>query len=225
MLRRFISLFFVGIFSLFVVGCSSKNGELDGLSGEDYRIVQERLEFEKLQKAYMKFEIDKTSNKNLTLLLDGHVKIMYKINLAGEKKERIKSILYVELLSKEPVKVDRLLLEKRDYYFDSVNNALYVAVEIPYIYLLDKKYHFDLNLVMMRKDRKLVTRKIGMYYKTAPMRDNSEPYMSFKYEKSFESDEIDPLIITFIKKELQYANLKAFDQAYLKRHEELLSED
>lgn len=206
---------------LLSVGCGSSNKELAGLNETDYKIVQERLDFERIQRADMNFDIDKNTDTSLTMLLDAHIKIMYKINLNGVKKTKIKNILYVELNSHKRVQLNKLLLEKKDYYFDSVNNAVYVAVEIPYIYLLDNEFKLDIALTMITNKRQLVTRDVTMLYETAPMRDNGENYMSFKYERNFESENLDAYVRSVIRSELRSANLSAFDNDYKSRHKKL----
>lgn len=218
----FTKILIVSIIVLLGSGCGSTNKQLDGLNENDYKIVQERLDFEKAQNAYMNFDIDKNTNESLTLLLDAHVRIMYKINLKGQKKTKVKSILHIDLTSDKRVHLDKLLIEKKDYYFDSVNNAVYLALDIPYIYLLDKKFSLNLSLAMITNKRKFVQRDITMLYETGPMKDNDENYMSFKYSKNFEADNVDPFILSMIQSEVQNANLSAFDTQYKNRHKRLL---
>jgi hypothetical protein len=225
MLKIFTKSLLISFIILLSVGCGSSNKELEGLNETDYKIVQERLDFERIQKVDMNFDIDKDTDKSLTMLLDSHIKIMYKINLAGVKKTKIKNILYVELNSNKRVQLNKLLLEKKDYYFDSVNNAIYVSVEIPYIYLLDNKFKLDISLSMVTNKRQLVKRDVTMMYETRPMRDNDENYMSFKYEKNFESQDLDSYIRSMIHSELQNANLSAFDKDYKSRHRKLFTGD
>ena len=221
MLKIFTKSLLVTFIVLLSVGCGSSNKELAGLNENDYKIVQERLDFEKAQKADMNFDIDKSTDKSLTMLLDAHVKIMYKINLAGEKRTKIKNILFIELNSNRRVQLNKLLLEKKDFYFDSVNNAVYVALEIPYIYLLDGKFTLDVAMTMVTSKRQLVKRDVTMMYETAPMKDNDENYMSFQYTKNFESQNVDPYITSMINRELKSANLTAFDSDYKKRHQKI----
>jgi len=218
MLKIFTKSLIIASILLLSIGCGSSNKELAGLSDTEYKIVKERLDFEKAQKADMNFEIDKNTDKSLTLLLDAHVKIMYKINLKGAKKTKIKNVLHIELTSNKRVHLDKLLLEKKDFYFDSVNNAVYVAVDVPYIYLLDKKFKLNISMTMVTNKRQYARRDVTMLYETAPMKDNDENYMSFKYEKNFESDNVDAYILSMIEQELQQANLSAFDSEYKKRH-------
>jgi hypothetical protein len=225
MLKLFTKTLLASLLALLVVGCGSSNNELDGLNENDYKIVKERLDFEKAQNAYMNFDIDKDTDDSLTLLLDAHVKIMYKINLKGQKKNKVKNVLHIDLTSNDIVHLDKLLLEKKDYYFDSVNNAVYVAITIPYLYLLDKNFEMKLSLSMATTKRQLVRRTINMRYETAPMADNNEDYMSFKYVKNFEADNIDPFILSLIKKELEHANISAFDDNYIKRHQKIFNGD
>jgi len=225
MLKIFTKSLLISFIVLLSVGCGSSNKELQGLNETDYKIVQERLDFERIQKADMNFEIDKNTDKSLTMLLDAHIKIMYKINLAGVKKTKIKNILYVEVKSSKRVQLNKLLLEKKDYYFDSVNNAVYVAVNIPYIYLLDNKFKLDISLSMVTKKRQFVKRDVTMMYETGPMRDNGENYMSFKYEKNFESENLDAYVRSMIQSELRSANLSAFDTNYKSRHRKLFIGD
>ena len=224
MLKIFTKISFVSLLILLSVGCGSSNKELSGLNDNDYKIVKERLDFEKAQKADMNFDIDKDTDKRLTLLLDAHVKIMYKINLKGEKRTKIKNVLYIEVNSNKRVQLNKLLLEKKDFYFDSVNNAVYVAIEIPYIYLLDKKFKLSLDMTMATSKRQLVKRAVSMLYETAPMSDNDENYMSFKYSKNFEADSVDPYILSMIESELQSTNLSAFDSDYKARHTKIFGE-
>jgi len=223
MLKILTKVLLVSFVALLSVGCGSSNNELSGLDEKDYKIVKERLDFEKAQKAYMTFDIDKNTDKSLTLLLDAHVKVMYKINLKGEKKTKIKNVLFIELSSNSKVHLEKLLLEKKDYYFDSVNNAVYVAIEIPYIYMLDKDFKLELDLTMATAKRKLAKRHVTMNYETAPMKDNDENYMSFKYSKNFESYDVDPYILSMIELELKNTNLSAFDKEYVNRHKKLLT--
>ena len=93
MLKIFTKSLLISFIILLSVGCGSSNKELEGLNETDYKIVQERLDFERIQKTDMNFDIDKDTDKSLTMLLDAHIKIMYKINLAGVKKTKIKNIL------------------------------------------------------------------------------------------------------------------------------------
>jgi len=225
MLKLFTKITLPALLLSLLVGCGgSSNKELEGLNDVEYKIVQERLDFEKNQNADINFEIDKNTDESLTMLLDAHTKIMYKINLKGEKNSKIKSILNVTLNSTGRINIHKLLIERKDYYFDSVNNALYVAIEVPYIYLLDKKCSLTLDLTMATKKRYLAKRSIKMLYETAPMRDNGENYMSFAYEKSFESDDVDEFILSMIQSELKQANLAHFDAAYKKRHNTFFQE-
>ncbi len=223
MLKMFTKILLVSSIVILSVGCSSSNKELDGLNDTEYKIVKERQDFEKAQKADMNFNIDKNTDKSLTMLLDAHIKIMYKINLKGEKRTKIKNILYIELNSKKRVHLNKLLIEKKDYYFDSVNNAVYIAIVVPYIYLLDKKFTLDIDMTMVTNKRQLATREVSMLYETAPMQDNKEDYISFKYSKNFEADNIDPYILSMINSELEHANLSAFDSAYKKRHQKIFN--
>jgi len=218
MLKLFTKTILTTLLFSFLVGCSSGNKELKGLNDAEYRIVQGRLDFEKSQDADINFEIDKNTDKSLTMLLDADTKIMYKINLKGQKRDKTKSILSVFETAKGRVNLNKLLIEKKDYYFDSVNNALYVAIEVPYIYLLDKKTSLELNIMMATKNRTLSVRNIKMLYETAPMKENGEKYMSFKYVKSFESDDVDEFILSEIKNELKHVDMKHFSDAYKKRH-------
>ena len=218
MLKMFTKVSLLSFLITLIVGCGSSNKELSGLSDYDYKIVKERLDFERAQNADMNFDIDKNTNKSLTLLLDAHVKIMYKINLAGENKTKIKNVLFIELNSNKRIQLNKLLLERKDFYFDSVNNAVYVAIEVPYIYLFDKKFKLDVAMTMVTNKRQLVTRNISMMYETGPMSDNGESYMSFKYEKNFESNNLDDFISATIEDELRAANLSAFDKSYKNRH-------
>lgn len=221
MLKLLTNIFYAFVLTLLVSACSSTNKELDGLDEVSYKIVQERLDFEKNQNPAMTFEIDKNTDSSLSMLLDAHIKIMYKINLKGSKSSKVKSILHIELNSDKRVKLHKLLIQKNDYYFDSVNNAVYVVIDMPYIYMLDKKLTLELSMSMITKKRKLVTRDISMHFETAPMQDNDEKYMSFKYENSFNSDKVDPFILSMIRSELRKSNKSNFDSDYVNRHKKL----
>lgn len=225
MLKYFIRRLFLVALILLFTACSSRNKELEGLDDASYKIVQERLDFEKNQQPAMTFEIDKNTNKSLSMLLDAHVKIMYKINLQGEKRSKVKSILHIESSANKKVKLHKLLIQKNDYFFDSVNNAVYLVIDIPYIYMLDKKLKLEISMSMVTKERELKQRNITMLFETGAMSDNGEKYMSFKYEKSFDSPDVDEYILSTIESELQHSKRSHFEKEYLARHRELFGVD
>lgn len=220
MLRPVIKLLVVSLLTYLLSGCANHtNNALDGLNEMEYKIVQERLDFEKNQNADMQFEINAYTNVATQMLLDAHVKIMYKINL--KQDEPIKSVIHTTLSANNQMHFEKLLIEKKDYFFDSVNQALFLAIEIPYIYLLDNSTTLHLDIAMMNKKRQLRHRSIDITYETRAMQENSEDYMSFKFEKSFDSPNVDNYILKMIKNELRQAYLPAFDDAYKQRHSKL----
>jgi len=205
----------ITLFFLFIIsGCGGTPSPMDKLNVEEYKIVMGRKDFQKKQNADINFIIDKKTDNALVELSDAHIKIMFKINLDRNSKY----IQTIRLIQRNTLNLNRLLIPKKDYYYDSVSNAVYVSFVIPYIYLLDNKIYFNLQMNIADKNMKLHQRVLVLLIKTKPMRDNGEKYMSFQYEKDFKGNNIDPYIKSMIKKELQHTNVKRFDTSYKKRN-------
>ena len=226
MLQTVTKIFTLLFLLLFTLSCGSKSSSYRSsthssshtkLNKNDYKIVQERMDFERNQQADMTFEIDKNTDTSLTMLLDAHVRIMYKINL----KKKMRNVLYAELISKKRVLFNKLLIEKRDFYFDSVNNTIYLVVSIPYIYLLDGKFKLDVAFHMIDKRRKQYTRNVELYYETKAMKENGEKYMSFKFVDDFNSPNVDRYIKSMMIRELKNSYVPAFERSYKKRHRKI----
>jgi len=220
MRKLFISLLL--FLTFFMLGCNGGNAELDGLNDIEYKIVRQRLDFEKNQKVDMNFEVESATDKALVMLSDAHVKIMFKINLGEKTKKEIKSLLHIRQKATKHIVIDKLLVEKKDYFFDSVNQAVYVAMSVPYIYMLDNRLKVDLEIVGISRKRILKTRNLTLYFEMKPMKENSKRYLSFEYLKSFDDENVDEMTQSIIAKELMQTNKKHLQKEYVLKHKKLL---
>jgi hypothetical protein len=219
MLKSFTSTIMV-FGALFFTGClGGASNELDGLNENEYQIVKERQDFEKKTQADINFDIESGTNENVTLLMDAHVTVMYRVAL-----QDIKEITNIRLQEKKHLNINKLLIATKDYYYDSVNNALYVALRIPYVYMLESSFTYTMDIAMVDIQKLAQQRSLSLVFKSKPMSDNDESFLSFTYEDSFLSDNIDPFILNTIEAERAQTNLGRFSVEYRTKYEELLGE-
>ena len=221
MLKIYISILFVSVV-LFISGCGA-GGELSGLNQNEYKIVKERQEFEKNQNAMMTFEVQNDTNDMLTMLLDAHVKIMYKINI-----DAVSKVASVSLIESKNLNLNKILIPTKDYYYDSVNESLYLAVDIPYIYMLENELSLDVNIIGSRgigKKSTAFSKNIKINFQTQPMKANGQEYMSFEFEDGILSKDVDPFILCMIKMEVESANIDRFSQGYIHKYKSVLGVD
>lgn len=218
MLKSYISLLLIAT-ATFFVGCGGASSELDGLNENEYQIVKERQDFEKKIAADMVFNIANETRENLTMLMDAHVTIMYRIELAG-----IKEISVAQLVEDEFLNINKTLIATRDFYYDSVNQALYFAVDVPYIYMLENHFSYKLHLSMIDQNKMYANKTVTLQFRAQPMSDNGESYLSFTYEDSILSDDVDPFILSTIEQELTQTNVARFAPNYRQKYASLLGE-
>ena len=200
-------------------GCGGGNPELANLTEQEYKIVTERLDFEKNFDADMNFVVTSEAKSTKTMLMDAHVKIMYRIEMPKD----IREVLAVRFEEKERVRLDKLMIPKKDYFYDSVNKAVFVGMKIPYIYMLDGILRTTLLVGYTDKARRFHTRALPIVFETRPMEENGQKYPSFRYLESFDSEKVDSFIVEAIRQEVRHANISRFDKEYIARHKALFT--
>lgn len=217
MLKLFINFLLLSLI-IFLIGCSSSVEP--GMKKSNYQIIKEREEFEKKVNADLITTIENNTHTSLSLLMDAHVKILYKIDLPQTYE-----VSLVKLKEDKNLNINKYLIPIKDYYHDTVTEALYLALEIPYIHILDNELSYSLQITTTNKKKEYKEKKYTLVFRTKPMSDNGEKYLSFEYKNSFYDEDIDPFIKAMIIQEKQNANLNRFSKEYIQKYSKLLRID
>jgi hypothetical protein len=215
MLKLFINLLILSL-SFFILGCGGASGEA-GMGKSSYQIIKEREDFEQKANAHITTTIEANTHTSLAMLMDAHVKILYKIDLP-----QTYDISLIALNEGKNLNIHRFLIPTKEYYYDSVSKALYLTLEVPYIHLLDNELTYSLELTTTNLAKLYETKEYTLVFRTKPMADNGEEFLSFEYKNSFDDANIDAFIKNTIALEKQNAAIQRFSADYVKRHASIL---
>lgn len=216
MLKLSINLFLLSL-GVFILGCG---GASNGIDKSSYQIIKEREDFEQKANAHLTTNIEANTYMSLALLMDAHVKILYKIDMP-----QTYDVSLIAIDESKNLNIHRFMLPTKEYYYDSVTKALYLTLEVPYIHILDNELVYTLKLYTTNVAKQYEEKKYTLAFRTKPMADNGEEYLSFEYKNSFDDADIDEFIKNTIALEKQSAAIQRFSADYVRRHASVLKVD
>ncbi len=201
--------------ALLITGCAVSQSEINPETGkayseQEYKIILDRKNFEESIGAIAKVKVDQNAKVVTTMLLEPGNPILYVIKMKG-----IANVHSIDLLEKDRLNIDRVMIDHTDYFWDSVSRELLLVFNVPHAYLLNNEVRFKLNIVI--EDDTQYVGEMQRYYLFwhKPMKENGEDYMSYEYVKDYNNlDEVDNFMRTSLQNEVGRMDKKRLNPDY-----------
>jgi len=196
MIKIFISLIII-MFS--VTSCSLTMSDTEK---KEYQLIKDRNKFISKHPYSMEFKIKNSSHAISTMLLDAQTTFLYSINISEASQ-----ILAIEIINNDEWNIHRLMVPKKEYFWDQLNSEVLLPMTIPYIYTINNEIKFKLNIYILTHLNQVIKKEKTISFISKPLKDNGENYKSFNYSESLLDQNIDPFIKAELIKEIQQVDL------------------
>ena len=203
------------ISALILSGCGVSQSQLNPETGlayteKEYAIILDRKEFEEKISAGATVDVDQNAKVISTMLIEPGNPIMYKVKMKG-----IKNVHGLQLIEKERLNLNRVLVDHTDYIWDSVNHELLIVFNVPHAYLLENEVRFKLNILIEDDTQFVGVMERFFVFWHKPMRENGESYMSFDYLPNYDDlGSVDSVMRSELKEEAAKVDMKRIDNSY-----------
>ena len=167
---------------------------------QEYEIIKQRDEFIAKINPVATQLLNKLSTKNIIYLVDLNQPLLFTIPIKD-----FKHIHYIEAKQKQ-LAIDHLLIENAEYFYNSVDQNLYLVFNLPYVYFIEDRRIFDITIVGAPKPNKtekspkasaINKRSMQFEFVYQPMSNPNEGRFTFDYIKM-----LDKNIASYIKQSI-----------------------